>query len=138
MRHNFAHWNKAKKKLVKAKLNLPVGLNVSKRLVWKNGLDVTVVMKKFRAKNKGWIEKRRAPLYNVERGYLLVEEGLNWQVASICLFSISLHRSLNMQATTVPIGDMDPLLRGYSCHLSLTESVSVGLNFYWSNVRRYC
>lgn len=75
MRHNFVE------KLVKANLNLPVGLNVSKRLVVKNGLDVTVVMKKFRAKNRGWIKKRRAPLYNVERGYLLVEEGLNWQVA---------------------------------------------------------
>lgn len=35
---------------------------------------------KFRAKNRGWIKKRRAPLYNVERGYL-VEEGLNWQMA---------------------------------------------------------
>lgn len=39
MRHNFVE------KLVKANLNLPVGLNVSKRLVVENGLDVTVVMK---------------------------------------------------------------------------------------------
>ena len=38
---------------------------MSKKLVVKNGLDATVVMKKCRAKNRDWVEKRRAPLYNV-------------------------------------------------------------------------
>ena len=74
---------------------------------------------KVQAKNRGWIKKRRVPLYNVERGYLLVEERLDWQVASICLFAISLHRSLNMPTTIVPIGDMDDFLSLDSCHLSL-------------------
>lgn len=79
LRQIFADWNRAKIKLMKAKLNLPVGLNLSKRLVVKNGLDVTTVMKKPKAKNRGRIKKRRAPLNNVETEYLLVEEGLNWQ-----------------------------------------------------------
>ena len=110
LRYNFADWNRAKKKLAKAKLNLPAGLNVSKKLMVKNGLDATAVMKKSRAKNRGWMEKRRATLYNVEREYFLAEEGLNWQVASICLFAISLYRSLNVPGTVVPIGDIDDFL----------------------------
>ena len=50
---------------------------MSKKLVVKNGLDKIVVMKKCRAKNRGWMEKRRAPLYNVEMEYFMAKEGLN-------------------------------------------------------------
>ncbi|XP_050256735.1 uncharacterized protein LOC126702132 [Quercus robur] len=125
LRYNFADWNRAKKKLAKAKLNLPAGLNVSKKLMVKNGLDATAVMKKSRAKNRGWMEKRRATLCNVEREYFLAEEGLNWQVASICLFSISLYRLLNVPGTVVPIGDIDDFLSLEVIHaiFPLTEGV---------------
>ena len=78
--------DKASEKLVKAKLSLGLGFRVPKRLLIKNVKRLKHVVKKGRVKNLGFLKKRSALLFSVEKCYLLADEGITYQVANICLY----------------------------------------------------
>ena len=106
LRQNLIDRDKAFEKLVKAKLNLGLGLRVPKRLLINNVKRWKHVVKKGRAKNLGFIKKRSALLFSVEKRYLLADEGVTQQVANICLYIDLLRDSL----CTVPIQHMDDFI----------------------------
>ena len=97
---------KASEKLVKAKLSLGLGFRVPKRLLIKNVKRLKHVVKKGRVKNLGFLKKRSALLFSVEKRYLLADEGVTYQVANICLYVDLLQDSI----CTVPIQHMDDFI----------------------------
>ena len=126
LRENLIDRDKASEKLVKAKLSLGLGLRVPKRLLIKNVKRLKNVVKKGRVKNLGFLKKRSALLFSVEKRYLLADEGVTYQVANICLYVDLLQDSI----CTVPIQHMDDFIALEIIHAvrPFTEKVHILCN----------